>query len=77
MYKPVEWLERRDCNQYGLGSKRIRAILLCLWERYSTALSFAWWSLQAVLNFIYISIKFQAESNISASLEAGRGNYLP
>ena len=47
------------------------------WERHFTALSPAWWSLQAVLNFIHISIKFQADSNILASPEAGRGNCLP
>ena len=41
------------------------------------ALSPAWWSWQAVLNYIHISIKLQAESNILASPEAGRGNCLP
>ena len=32
------------CDQHGLGSKPIRAILLCPWERHFTALSSAWWS---------------------------------
>ena len=46
----VEWLECRDCDRHGLGSKPTRAILLCTWERHLTALSPAWWSWQAVLN---------------------------
>ena len=46
----VEWLECRDCDRHGLGSKPTRAILLCPWERHLTALSPAWWSWQAVLN---------------------------
>ena len=33
--------------------------------------------LEAVLNYIHISIKLQANSNILASPEAGRGNFLP
>ena len=73
----VEWLERCACDQHGLGSKPTRAILLCSWERHFTALSSAWWSWQAVLNFNRISIKLQADSNILVSPEAGRGNYLP
>ena len=28
----VDWLERRDCDRYDLGSKPTRAILLCPWE---------------------------------------------
>ena len=35
----VEWLKRRAHDQHGLGSKTIRAILLCPWERHFTALS--------------------------------------
>ena len=73
----VEWLERRNCDGYGLGSKLTCAIMLCPWERLFTALSPAWWSWQAVLNFSHISIKFQVNSNILASPEAGGGNYLP
>ena len=80
----VKWLERRDCDRYGLDLKPIRAILLRPWERHFTALCPAWWSRQVVLNFSYISIllknqnqKFQADSNILASLEAGRSNCLP
>ena len=73
----VEWLMRRVCDQHGLGSKPTRAILLCPWERHFTALSHAWWSWQAVLNYSHISIKLQADSNILASPEAGRGNLLP
>ena len=57
----VEWLEPRNCDQYGLGSKPTRAILLYPWERHFTALSPAWWSWQGVLNFSHISIEFQAE----------------
>ena len=73
----VEWLKRRAHNQHGLGSKPTRAILLCSWQRHFTALSCAWWFWQAVLNFNHISIKLQADSNILASPEAGRGNCLP
>ena len=73
----VEWLKRRTHNQHGLGSKPTRAILLCPWERHFTAHSPAWRSWQAVLNYSHISIKLQADSNILASPEAGRGNCLP
>ena len=73
----VEWLEHRARDQNGLGSKPTRAILLCRWERHFTALSPAWWSWQAVLNYSHISIKLQADSNILASPEAGQGNCLP
>ena len=72
-----QWLERRDCDRHGLGSKSTRAILLCPWKRYFMALFPAWWSWQAVLNLSHIFIKFQADSNILASPEAGRGNCLP
>ena len=72
----VEWLKRRGHNHHGLGSKPIRAILLCSWERHFTC-SPAWWSWQAVLNYSHISIKFQADSNILASSETDRGNCLP
>ena len=73
----IEWLKWRARDQHGLGSKPIRAILLCPWERHFTAHSPAWWSWQAVLNYSHISIKLQADSNILASPEAGRGNCLP
>ena len=73
----VKWLERRACNQLDLGSKPTCAILFCPWRRHFTAHSPAWWSWQAVLNFSHISIKLQADSNILASPEAGRGNCLP
>ena len=53
----VEWLKRRVRDQHGLGSKPTRAILLYPWERHFTALSPAWWSWQAALNYIHISIK--------------------
>ena len=62
----VEWLKRHAHNQHGLGSKPTRAILLCPWERHITALSPAWWSWQAVLNFSHIYSKLQADSNILA-----------
>ena len=58
-------------NQHGLGSKPTRTILLCPWERYFMAHSPAWWSWQAVLNYSYISIKLQADSNILKSPETG------
>ena len=51
--------------------------LLCPWESHFTAHFPAWWSWQAVLNYNHISIKLQADSNILASPEAGRGNCLP
>ena len=73
----VEWLKRRAYDQHGLGSKPTQAILLCPWERHFTALSPAWWSWQAALNYNHISIKLQADSNILASPEAGRSNCLP
>ena len=60
----VEWLKHRADDQHGLGSKPTCAILLCPWERHFTALSPAWWSWQAVINYSYISIKLQANSNI-------------
>ena len=72
-----EWLKHRDRDQHGLGSKPTRAILLCPWERHFTAHSPAWWPWQAVINYRHISIKLQADSNILASPEAGRGNCLP
>ena len=73
----VEWLNRCAHNQHDLGSKPTHAILLCPWERHFRALSPAWWSWQAVLNFNHVSIKLQADSNILASPEAGQGNCLP
>ena len=73
----VEWLERWDCNRHDPGSKPTRAILLCPWKRHLPALSPAWWSWQAPLNYSNISIKLQAGSNILASPEAGRGNCSP
>ena len=69
----VEWLERRARDQHGLGSKPTRAILLCPWERHFTALSPAWWSWKAVLNYSHISIELQADSNILVSPESGQG----
>ena len=53
----VEWLKHRDDDQHGLGSKPTCTILLCPWERHFTALSPAWWSSLAVLNYSNISIK--------------------
>ena len=73
----VEWFKHRTDDQHGLGSKPTCAILLCPWERHFTALSPAWWSWQAVLNYNNISTKLQADSNILVSPEAGRGNCLP
>ena len=73
----VEWLKCRADDQHGLGSKPTCAILLCTWERNFTGLCPAWWSWQAVLNCSNISNKLLADSNILASLEAGRGNCLP
>ena len=73
----VEWLERRAHDQHGLGSNPTRPIPLCSWERHLTALSPAWWSWQAVLNYNPISIKLQADNNILTSPEAGGGNCLP
>ena len=53
------------------------SVLLCSWERHFTGLFPAWWSWQAVLNYSHIFIELQADSNILASPEAGRGNCLP
>ena len=73
----VEWLKCRTDDRHSLGSKPTCAILLCPWERHFAALSPAWWSWQAVLNYSNISTKLLADSNILASPEAGRGNCLP
>ena len=73
----VEWLKRRTYDRHGPGSKPTCAILLCPWERHFTALSPVWWSWQALLNYSKISIKLQADNNILASAEAGRGKCLP
>ena len=61
----------------------ISAILLHPWEKHFTALFPAQWSWQAILNFSLISIKlknqnkkYQANSKILASAEAGRDNCL-
>ena len=73
----VKWLKHWTDDQHGLGSKPTCTILLCPWETHFTALSPAWWSWQAVLNYSNISTKLQVDSNILASLEAGWGNCLP
>ena len=57
-----EWLKHRTYDQHGLGSKPTGTILLCPWERHFTALSPAWWSWQAVLNYSHISTKLLADS---------------
>ena len=73
----VEWVKHRTDDQHNLGLKPSCAIPLCPWERHFTALSPAWWSWQAVLNYSNISTKLLADSNILESPEAGRGNCLP
>ena len=50
----VKWLKRRAYYQYSLGSKPTCTILLCPWERHFTALSPAWWSWQAALNYNHL-----------------------
>ena len=55
--KIVIFLEKIACDQHCLGSKPTCVILLCPWERHLMALSPAWWSWQAVLNYSNISIK--------------------
>ena len=52
----VVWLRRRAYDQHGLALKPTRIILLCPWERHFAALSPAWWSWQAVLNYSYITV---------------------
>ena len=52
-------------------------LVICVGIRHFTALSPAWWSWQAVLNYSHISIKLQVDSNILASPEAGWSNCLP
>ena len=73
----VEWLKHQTDDQHGLDSKPTCSILSCPWERHFTALSPAWWSWQAVLNYSHISTKLLADSNILVSPEAGLGNCLP
>ena len=56
VYKSIlsaAWLsgKRRAYDQHGLDSKPTSAILLCPWERHFMALSPAWGSWQAVLNY--------------------------
>ena len=53
----VKWLKQWTDDQHGLSSKPTCAILLCPWQRHFTALSPAWWSWQAVLNYSNISTK--------------------
>ena len=62
-------------NKFFIGIPSF-AILLCLWERHFAVLFPAWRSCQAVQNFIHISIKFPADSNILISPETSWGNYL-
>ena len=64
-------------KQTKCNSEKILIRAHCMfkyWERHLTALSPAWRSWQAVLSCSHISIKLQADSNILASPEAGRGN---
>ena len=61
-------LKRRAYDQYGLGSKPTRTVLLCPWERHFRHFS--------LLGSVGISIKLQTDSNILASPEAGLGNCL-
>ena len=67
----VEWLKRQAHDQHGLASKPTHAILLCPWERHFMALSPAWWSCQAILNYSHTSIKLQVlnYSHISIKLQ--------
>ena len=60
-----EWLKHCDCDQHSRGSKPIRAILLCPWERHFSTLTPAWWSWQAVLNFSHISIKLKKQNTFN------------
>ena len=60
----VEWLKRWARNQHCLGSKPTRAILLYPWERHFTALSPAWWSWQAVLNYKQIAISWHLQKQV-------------
>ena len=54
----VKWLEHCACDQHDLGLKPTHAILLCSWERHFAALSPAWWSWQAVLNYKWTAISW-------------------
>ena len=81
---PTPGLERRDCDRHGLRSKPTRAILLCPWKRHLAAFScclVALASSSKFLSYLYktkkLIKKFQADSNILASPEAGRDNCLP
>ena len=73
----VEWLKCQDHNQHGLGSKPTRAILLCPWERHFMALSMLDGLGKQIEIKVISPLKFQADSNILAFLEAGQGNCLP
>ena len=68
MILSIAWssVKRRDCDRHGLGSKPTSAVLLCPWERHFTE-----FSRMAVLAS---SSKFQPDSNILVSPEAGRDN---
>ena len=71
----VKWLKYYAYDQHSVGSKPTCTILF-LGERHFMALSSAWWSWQAVLNYSDIFIKLQTDSNILASSEAGWSNCL-
>ena len=68
----VEWSQRRDCDRYGLSLKPTSAILLCPWERHLRHFSLLGVIDKATLNFSHIPVRFQADSNILASLETSR-----
>ena len=67
----VEWLERRDCNRYDLGSKPTHAILLCPLERHFSVLTFSHFSINTVKNQ---NIKFVCISASVAFLRVRRIN---
>ena len=73
----VEWLKHWTYDQHGLSSKPTCSILLCPWERHFSALSPAWLSWQAVLNYNNISTKLLVDSDILASPEASQGSCIP
>ena len=72
----VKWFDCHDCNQHGLKTYSVQ--FCCVFEKDTlqqfSLLGGPW---QAVLNFIYIFIKIELDSNILVSPKSIRGHCLP
>ena len=79
----LEWLERRNYDLHGLGSKLLRAIQSYPWERHLTIFFclVVLASSSKFQSYPYKKLKkqnkkIQVDSSILASPEAGRGKVL-